>query len=322
MSYLGALAARITIGALRFRYVTEVQLESGWNELTDRATLKLPRRLQLKGTNIELLMKVGDPVTVELGYDTDLATEFVGFLAEIKPSSPLELMCEDAMWLLKQHPVTGFWPKPMLSTLLAEILPATVPFVLRADVQLGPVRATRSTAAKLLEEIRRAYGFAAYIRAGKLYVGTVSAVAGTTDRTPRRWPVSFQGDVVEHQLIFRRSSDVKLNVTAVSILPTGQKLEVKLGDPEGEARSLLYYDLSLADLTARANEELGRLKYDGYRGALTTFGTVKAVHGDVLVLQDNEFPERNGAYYVDRVGTAFSTGGGLRKTFTLGMRAA
>jgi len=109
-------------------FVEDVQIKSTWKNLTTTCTIKFPRNIYIKtpdgnvnwvsqsaytpqtgNTNPPILLR-GDRISVQLGYYynpgngyiTQLNEEFNGFITKINPKMPMEIECEDMMWLLKQ----------------------------------------------------------------------------------------------------------------------------------------------------------------------------------------------------------------------------
>lgn len=112
-------------------FVNDVEIKSGWKDLTVTAKIILPRNIYLKDPNSPnglinwanqgayasmtgnptppILMR-GDRVSISLGYYYNPGSgyiiktneEFNGFITKINPKMPMEIECEDNMWLLKQ----------------------------------------------------------------------------------------------------------------------------------------------------------------------------------------------------------------------------
>jgi len=115
-------------------FVTECEIVSSWANLTDTARLKFPKKIYFndetgkkvswEGKNVTgdsatppLLMR-GDKIIIQLGYKYPIATtssspdaidtqvkemniEFAGYVSKVTPSQPIEIECEDNMFLLK-----------------------------------------------------------------------------------------------------------------------------------------------------------------------------------------------------------------------------
>lgn len=107
-------------------FVNSVETKSSWKLLTDTAKVIMPKNVYVAtdhgnvawtdvdvytNTTIPPIFLRGDKITVELGYEyqdrqgewvTETNVEFKGFLTKINPKIPIEIDCEDNMWLLKQ----------------------------------------------------------------------------------------------------------------------------------------------------------------------------------------------------------------------------
>jgi len=312
------LSCNITIGDFVFGYVSELETDSSWQNLTDTCTIRLPRKLQFAGKSVKDLLRVGDAVTVQLGYDEELNTVFAGYLARIEPNIPLTLHCEDAMWLLKRNSVTFSLKEATLAQVLAAALPAGVSMGEVAALQIGNFRASKMSAAKVLDTLKEQYGLVSYMKGGKLNCGFAYGFSGLSPAEPKRF--GLQENVASANLQYKLADDVRLKVKAISLKPDNTRTEVELGDEDGEQRTLHYYNLPEADLKKVAEADMQRLKYDGYKGSFTAFGAPLVAHGDVVALQDAEFAERNGSYYADRVKITFGAGG-YRQEIELGKKA-
>ncbi len=307
----------IQIGDFVFDYVHELEVESGWDTLTDTCTIKLPRKLAFNGKSVKDLLRVGDAVTVECGYNEKTMTTFQGYVARISPNIPIVIECEDAMWLLKRNNVTVSLQKASLATVLAAVLPAGFAMGEVDSFVIGNFRATKVSAAKVLEFLRKEYGVVSYIKNGKLFSGLAYRFSGIGEDVE----IHLQSDVAGNSnLEYKLADDLKLKLQAISLMPDNTKIEVELGDPDGEQRTLHYYNLSEKSLRQAAEADFVRLKHDGYTGSVSIFGGKAAEHGGVSQLTDAEFPERSGRYLIDKVRTAFGMGG-YRQEISLGKKA-
>lgn len=302
------LSSDISIGPYRFRGVTELQIESSWELLTDTCRITFPRRVSWQGrelaTGTDPLLMRDMPVTVGLGYDDVLEEVFQGYVREVTAKIPIEVVCEDAMYLLKRGEFTRSYRAATLSGILGDMLAGIVPYQVVADRDLGQLRISRATPAKVLEELRSKYYVKMFFRAGTLYAGLAYV-----PELQRRRRIKFELQVIDNDLEYRRREDVKINLTAVIVQPDNSREEVLYGDPEGEKRTLYYYNVPKSAVQKQLGDEIERLKYDGYRGTFTTFGQPDIQHGDVVELISEVYPERDGAYLVKRVEKTFGQGG-------------
>ena len=291
----------LDVGEYTFHFVSEVEVSSSWEDLTDVASIVTPRKLRFEDQVIvqgESLFQRGDAVSIQLGYDGELDQVFQGNLSGITPGVPLRFRCEDDMWKLKQKSHTLSYKSPTLQQILTDISP--IPFD-AIDAELGPIRFSNRTGAQILEELRKTYGLQSWIREGTLYAG----LAYRPDQASRH-TFKFEWNIIDDNLEYQREDDISFRIKAVSMMPDNSKIELELGDPEGETRTLTYIGLSESQLRDTAQREMERLRVEGYSGSFTTFGQPQVRHGDYVTLIDERYGDRNGTYLVKRVTT---TGG-------------
>jgi len=308
------LNCRIKIGELSFTRVHEVVITSSWKNLTDTATIKLPRSLTVGNEKLKEVITTGQEVEVKLGYNGQLATEFTGYVAEPPNAEiPFSIKCEDEMWQLKQTSYTKGWESANLQDVVSHIASGYQTDVLNAE--LGPVRYSKKSAAKVLKQLKDDFGLVSYFKNGKLVVGKTYLDNQETVK------YDFGRNIIDNDLTFKKVDEVKLKVEAISIKPNGQKITEELGDQDGESRTLHFYDLDQGELKKRAEEEMERLRFAGYRGSFQTFGIPLAGHGWEAELKDRNYPERGGTYFIDQVNSKFGMDGFKRK-IELGPKAA
>ena len=88
-----------------FDFATEFETEESYENLTDTFKLSFPRALNLKGvplfTGNNAVFQRGDRIKVEAGYFPQIRTIFEGWVASVGAKIPVEIVCEDDMFLLK-----------------------------------------------------------------------------------------------------------------------------------------------------------------------------------------------------------------------------
>lgn len=302
------LTSEIDIGEFEYSGVVELEVQSSWDNLTDKASLTFPRKVSWKGKDIATgaspLIKNLDPVSIQVGYDGNNKEVFQGYVHRVHADIPVTVTCEDAMYLLKNNTITKSYQEVDLKILLQDILPTQVPFQAPA-VRLGQFRISNATPAQVLEELKRTYFLKSWFREGTLYVGLAYRPELQSEHQIR-----FDRNVVEHSLEFVNEDDVRIKLKVISISPDNAKTEFEFGDPQGEQRTVYVYDKNPDDIKFFADQEISRLKYSGYRGELTTFLQPTINHGDVVHLNDPFYPERSGSYLVKSVTTRFGQEGG------------
>lgn len=302
------LTSDITIDQYSFKGVTNVEVDSSWENLTDKCTLVFPRKVSWKGrslaTGADPLLKRKQEVLVKLGYDDKKTEVFRGLVRDVTGEIPVRVECEDAMYLLKQGEITRSYRAVSLATLIGDIVGSKVPYKVMVDANLGQFRISKATPAKVLEYVREHYFLRSWFREGTLYVGLA-----IVPELQRERKIRFDRNVVSHNLEFRQKEDVRLLLKAIIMQPGNKKEEVEIGEKDGEQRTFHYYNISAADAKKNLEKEAERLIYTGYRGSFTTFGSPDFRHGDIVDLVDPIYPDRAGRYLAKRVKTTFGEGG-------------
>ena len=315
------LSFEISIGNYVFRRVSDVKIETSWKTLGDTAEIILPNLKALLDEKSEGGgIKGGDQVTIKLGYNDQLNTEFEGFVRRVEPNVPLKILCEDYLYLLKRQNLSMSWPSVSLKEVLQFIIKDT-PITLSGrvpDVKLTKFRLNQVNGATALDKIKKELGLFAFLRGKVLYVGFGYLEPESLNGNSVLF--EYGKNLVETDLTYREAKDTLLRVKAVSILKDNKKLTVEFGDTGGEQRTLYFYNISdKATLEKRAREELNRIKRDGYEGKITAFGLPYVTHGDVVSYADPTYPERAGRYVVDEVAIA-SGQNGYRREIALGLK--
>lgn len=320
-----AMVAHITFPAndrreeKQIRRVNAVKIESGWEMLTDKATIKLPR--QNRFPQVDTIIKKGDEVIIRLGYNGIYNEEFTGYVAKVSPGPPVEIRCEDNMWKLKQTPINFASKNTKLGDMLARVIPSD--FTVDAyDVEIGAVsfpRSKYSSVAAMLQKLKDDWNLYSFFRGDTLYCGKTAL-----ENAPEV-EYLFEGlkfNTVEHDLTFRSPEDLRIKVRATSTLTNGNKLEAVVGDEDGEEQSLSYFNItSKSELKKLAMLDFDRLKRGGFDGTLTSYGFPFVQHGYKGKLNSTVYPERTGRYAVDYLETTFDDSPAFRRVLKIGGEA-
>lgn len=174
------LKSEINIGDYLFRSVNEVEITKSVEELSDTAVIKMPSKFVIRKNGeeklVETALKVGDKVEIKLGYEGKYeGVEFVGYITAIGSKIPLEIKCEDAMWLLRRKNIThAFNDKTKLKTILQKVVEGT-------EVQLSDKIPSlkvdkfiikEANGAQVLQKLKEQLALSIYLdNEGKLYAG-------------------------------------------------------------------------------------------------------------------------------------------------------
>lgn len=288
----------IQIGEWAFTYGVQVDIDQSIDSLTDTCTITIPRRYNWEGKSIaagdDPIIKRGDKVVVKLGYDKKLKTRFIGYVKDVRSGMPVTIECEDSMYLLKKGSLTLSYKSVSLQTLVDAIVPKGIEYKVVGDKEIfiGQWRITKASPAKVLEELKSKYHIYSYFRnitsgdetKAVLHVG----LAYWIDRKEQVFEFGF--NIIQgNDLTYKRKEDIKLRAKATSWTRDNKKIEVEVGDPDGEERTINAYNLTKEQLEVYALTELERYKYTGYRGSFPTFGEPAFEKGDVAYLVGNQY---------------------------------
>lgn len=322
-----AIVVKITFPAtdtrseLVLKKIESVHIESSWKRLTDTAEITLPRKAiyfesgkrRVTFYEVKETFKKGDPVLIELGYNGVFTKEFSGYITHVSADVPIRIKCEDEMYQLKKIPVNLSIKKTSLQELLEKIIPGYEVDAL--EVEIGTQRFAKTTVAKVLEYLKDEYSLYSYMKGEKLVCGKV--YADDTNGVPIK--LNLEKNVVNNDLNYKSKEDVIIRINAVSTLSNGSKIEVIVGDENGEERQLSYYGIELkAELLKLAKEDLKKYKVDGFTGAIKCYGIPVIHHGNKVELTSNQYPDRTGLYYVEETIIDVDKDSGYRRNVKLG----
>jgi translation initiation factor IF-1 len=323
------LSSQVIIGNYTLDAINEIVISSSWKTLGDTCTLKLANlsRFEGKQTKLEDRIKTGDKVVVKLGYDGNLFTEFEGFVSELMPKTPFEIRCEDSNYLLKRSAlISQSWRSTNLKEVLnfcltkvknTEMILGEIP-----DVTLAPFRLEKVTVAQALQKLKDEYLLAAYFRGNKLFVG-LPYTENLTGLLGESAMFHFQKNIATESLVYKKKEDVRLKAKVINILKNNERIETEVGDSDGEQRTI---HLRNATTDKKALQRIGlveleKYKYEGYRGKFTSFGIPMIVHSGTVNIDDDNYPNRKGAYICESVKTSFGTNG-FRREIELGKKVS
>lgn len=293
-----------------------VKLSSSWKQIGASCTFTLPN---LKGQLEKQLLKVGADVEVRLGDGVPLRgqinglrTEFTGFIRQINPNRPLEVICEDELYRLRRTSYAIDKKNVRLRDLLGQ---AAEKYDIQLSSDIPDIFFERLFLDRNLAELLELFtknGLVAYFRNGKLYVGLRFAESGM-----QTIKLDTAKNVFGTNLEYRYETEaVRYRAKVVGFGADGNKVELAkpVGPASGSLITLTYIGVTNPkQLEALALDELGRMIYEGYYGSLTIKGSTYCEHGWEVDFIDNFYPERAGKYRIDAVNTIYSKTGFSRE---------
>lgn len=312
------LEGNIQIGKYHFRSVHNVEITKSVDELSDTATVQLPTRFKIKQNGKQMfteeVLKAGDAVTIVLGYEGKYSgVEFRGFIKKIKPTTPLTIECEDAIWQLRRKNITKAWNNgTTLKEVLHEVVKDTE--IQLADnipaLKLDKYIIKNANGAQVLQAIKQNMAMTVFLNdEGKLYCGLQQA-----ENIGKEVIYDLNYNIVSNDLEYKSSDERRIKVRYTYIGKDNTKKEVETGDADGELRtfhtSVISNEKKLKEM---AQAEVDKLKYDGYDGTVTSFLIPYATRGMAAKIVDKEYRNREGEYFIKKVVITFGLSGARRK---------
>ncbi|MFV0231798.1 late control protein [Empedobacter falsenii] len=317
---LFVLESTVKIAAYSFNTVTSVEITKSVDELTDTAIITMPAQFKVRQNGTLMFtdeaIKVGDPVTITLGYERYYnGVEFRGYVSKVNPKIPIEIHCEDATWLLKRKNINKAWNAPVqLKEILHEVvkdtsikLAANVP-----EMKIDKFIIQNANANQVLQTLKSDYGLSIYLNDNEeLYVGLQQL-----NNIHQEVAYDLNYNLVENNLEYKTEESRKIKVRYTYIDKENKKKTVEVGDPDGEIRTFHTSIISdEAKLKEMAKAELIRLKYEGFSGNVKSFLIPFATRGMTAKIINKLKPKQEGKYFINKVVTTFSDQGARRQSY-------
>jgi len=328
------LNSDITIGNFRFSGVKEVHIKRSLHGIADTATIQIPSIAKIVSNGSVAAGTVitgkqfndGDLVTIKLGYNGDLQTEFKGFVKRRNLDMPLEVECEGYSWLLRRNTINIFETSIQVKDLLEKAVSGIDPnykISVQCDVDLAfsNVSIEDKNGFDIISNIGRYTDGALscfFIQPDVLWCGFLyTPYANGTD--------VFGIGQVKYRLRYNviKNNSLKecvtendpLKVIYNKKLSNGEKISQSsdaFKNYAGTHSKILNHLKDAPALKQLANEKAYKLNYSGYEGAVISFLQPYAAPGYTAVIVDDRYPDRNGVYAIEGVEIKFGIGGARR----------
>lgn len=308
----------ITIGKYKVQTLKEVKITTSVLNLSDTATIEMPGQYLNTWRAIEDKVHVEDPVTIQLGYNNDLETEFTGYLKRIaRDNNSLVLECEDALYLMDKTVAEMEYKQITIEALLNKITSQVDPDITVEcdyDFTYEKMVVFKSTALDVLKKIHSDTKANIWFEGKTLHVHPVYQKKKEGEK-----PVIYDTEVnvQSNELKWKDEKDKKVMVEVKFKKPNGELAKQEYGVSGGEKVTQYVQSSSEKDLKKAAENEYNLWNYSGFEGSLTGWLVPVVKAGGSVRLRDKERPE--GTYYVTGVEIEFGQSGAKRKV-TLGRR--
>lgn len=311
------IRVKVQIGTMVFNSVESVERRKSIHNFTETATIKLPYKVRFmsNGTptsmyeptkTVKDYIKVGDKVTIWMGYDQHLLKRFEGYVARgVEPSIPVVIECEDEMFQLKRKEVSVSLENASIKKIIEAIAPGYEIDVL--DAEIGAFSEKNTTAVKVLQILKKRFGLNSFFIGKKLIVGKPYTNTEVIDLPIKTF--DFAKNIIKSDLKFKSAADVRLKVKAISINPDNSKMEVEVGDADGDVRTLHYFDIpNKVELKKLATIDLEKFKVDAYEGTITGFGFPTVEPGQRIRIVDTGYDKRDSQHYTEEITESIDKG--------------
>lgn len=308
---------------LKLGILAECEIICSVDNLADTATIVLPEAVMNQVLNIENKINRGSKVIIQLGYDGDLQTEFEGFIQDITTNdSTLKIVCEDALFLFRvsvndeQFKLVSI--KKIAQRLIEQIDPS-FKLVISGygdDVYFEKFVIHQATGYDVLKKLQEETKANVFFNTEKkeLHIHPPYLEKGGTVR------YSMQQNIEKSTLEYKKAIDKKIEVTVESVDIKGKVKSITVGTTGGD-KTTIKASSPLTDAAMRkmADATLRKNSFDGYSGSFDCWliPFVKPTYS--AFIEDQDYPYKNGTYYVVGVKTNFSESGGVR-TVTPGIK--
>ena len=236
------LKAKIEIGSYVFNSVNEIEITKSVENISDTAIIKMPRKFKVKNGNeyiyFEKAIKVTDEVRITLGYEGKYeGLEFQGYVTKIKHTIPLEIHCEDFVFLLRRKTISHNFGRTTLKKVLEEVIKDIKPPILLSDripdVPLNTYLVKDKNGAQVLQQLKEELMLTSFVDdENKLYCGLIEATnVGETS------VYDLNYNIVENNLEIANEESKKYLVKYSFIeKKDNSKIFVEIGDKDGEKK--------------------------------------------------------------------------------------
>ncbi len=254
-----SLTAKITIKSDKtwgFSKINSCEIERDIENVTTKCTLILPKKTKWQDEN-GIPVKRGDHIQVELGYDGNNEEVFTGYISKVTAKTPVTIECEDEIYLLKNTATKKkTYSSANLKTLLSEQCPKGVKIDVFSTQTFGKYVVNADTVAQLLGDLRE-NGFLFFFKHGALYAGMAFDYNDKLTGKKQVFKDGKNGNIIDDgDLIWTEAENTSLKIKATGIDSKGNKIQVEVGDKEGEVRSFHQYNVSKEQLEKEAKKRL------------------------------------------------------------------
>lgn len=301
--------------------MASIDIECSVDNLSDTAVITLPEAVMNQVLNIGNEVKRGSEVVIKSGYDKTIFTEFVGYVQDVVTNdSSLKIICEDALFLFRKG-VKDVELKPTsvpkIGKLIVDQIDSSFKLICDYDITYEKFVFHQATGYDILKLIAQETKANIYFDTEKkeLHIHPPYIEKGG------EVIYSMQRNIENSSLEFKKAIDRKVEVTVEKTNLAGKIESFTAGTPGGDKITLKVGSVSTDDLKKIANAELIRRSADMYEGSIDTWAIPFVKPTYTAKIKDEDYPEKDGKYYVNAVATSISESG-IKRTVKIGIKVS
>ncbi|PIE50812.1 MAG: hypothetical protein CSA38_01300 [Flavobacteriales bacterium] len=255
--------------------VSEVEIESSWKMLTDRAKITLPRNVKDFDKNkVSELFKVGDKCSLKMGYNGNLVTEFEGYISKVSANFPIVIELEDEMFRLKKIPVHYSSRKGSLKEFLNKYIKG-IEVDCDANIELGSIRFVNTNLGAVLDKLQKDWSLYSFIRKSQgdnqIKLTIAKPYSEVNDNT-KPFYFDLEKNCVSNNLKYLSKEDRTIKIKASAIKGIGKKDVVEFGDDNAKTTLNIKLDMSKSQMQDEVKRLYDLHKKEGYEGSFEIYG--------------------------------------------------
>lgn len=281
-------------------------------QLSDTARITLPASAYNKTLNIDDKIQRGDKVLIWFGYDGKLVREFTGFIKEINTNdSSLNIECEDEIFVFRKKVKDRILKKVTIKAIAESIiseLGLDLTVVSNATILYDDFAIRAASGYDVIKKIQEETKLDIYIKDKVLYMSAMYL------HKTGEVIFDFSKNVEKGDLTYKSADDRKVEVEVTYTDKAGKVHKYTAGTTGGTKIEKKAQTSDLKSLQQLANQELVKNSFDGYEGSITSWLIPYVETGYTAQIIDNDYPLKNGSYYVRKVTVSVGDQGGVRQS--------
>ncbi len=293
--------------------LSECEIIKSVDNLTDIATIVLPELIFNEPLQITNKIQRGSKVSIELGYDGDLRNEFNGFIKNMSvKDGSVKIICEDALYLFRTSVQDKYFKgtsvKQIAEYLAKEVEPS---YQVECDYDITYEKFTiyQATAYDVLKKLKEE-------TKANIFFDTLSKklhIHQPYTHQTGKVRYSHQRNIETSNLEYVNTQDKNIEVTVECTSKTGKKQSCTVGTPGGKKVTMKGGYMNNKSLKLLAESTLKAKKRAKYKGDFSAWLIPYCEPCYTAIIEDEDYPENKGKYYISSVTTSIGTSGGIRK---------